>query len=201
MKVILASSSPRRKEIFKTITPIKFSTYSPEIDESALPNEYPEDYCLRMSVEKNLRAISNFNNNCKVILITADTIVAHNEKILSKPTDYNNALDTLLFLSGKEHRVLTSITISHYENHTPLYFQSGLETTKVLFKDFSTSTAEQYLSITDYMDKAGSYAIQENGNLIVDSFHGSFSNIVGFPSRLFFNLIHDENIFREIYNY
>lgn len=184
MNIILGSSSPRRKYLLKIIFD-EFSIVSPEIDESEKTEETPESYCLRISSDKNTAVQQQIKSEtAESLIITSDTIVAYRNLILQKPKNYEDALQTLMMLSGKSHRVLTSICISHLKNTVEILKINSIEETDVYFKNFNEETAKKYLSITKYMDKAGAYAIQENGDLIVEKFTGSQSNIVGLPMRL-----------------
>lgn len=191
MNIVLGSSSPRRKVILENLFD-KVSIVKPEIDEMVNTDESPKNFCLRMAVEKN-EAISILNND-NYFLITSDTIVSYKNRILQKPRDYEDAFQTLAFLRNKTHHVISSICISKFQNRNKIICISEIEKTSVIFKDYSDEIIKKYLNLTDYTDKAGSYAIQENGNLIVDKYYGSYTNIVGFPLRLFFKMLWENKL-------
>ncbi|MGL4370929.1 MAG: Maf family protein [Spirochaetota bacterium] len=191
MKIILGSSSPRRKEMVGKIFP-SYSVISPDVDETPRQGETPEAFCLRASQDK-ARAIIERAGQLDYLLICADTIVAIDGLILGKPAERNDAVSMLTRLSGRTHKVETAITL--------ILMQSGemteiseAETTEVLFKKLSAQDIEDYISAVHCMDKAGSYAIQEEGGRIVESIEGSRTNVIGFPMGLFYTMLHRLNI-------
>ncbi|HPJ16270.1 MAG TPA: Maf family protein [Spirochaetota bacterium] len=191
MKVFLGSASPRRKDILSLF--IKdFEILKPSADESVLEGESPEFYSMRIGIEKCLACLSSIKDN-EFLLITSDTIVALDDIILGKPKDKADAIKTLQMLSGKTHRVISSLTL-HYSKNSEYRRDTQIETTFVKFKNLSSSDIETYMTNVNCMDKAGSYAIQEMGNLIINSISGSHSSVVGFPSGLFFRMLAEMNI-------
>jgi len=191
MKVFLGSASPRRKDILSLF--IKdFEILKPSADESVLEGESPEFYSMRIGIEKCLACLSSIKDN-EFLLITSDTIVALDDIILGKPKDKADAIKTLQMLSGKTHRVISSLTL-HYSKNSEYRRDTQIETTFVKFKNLSSSDIETYMTNVNCMDKAGSYAIQEMGSLIIDSISGSHSSVVGFPSGLFFRMLFEMNI-------
>jgi len=191
MKVFLGSASPRRKDILSLF--IKdFEILKPSADESVLEGESPEFYSMRIGIEKCLACLSSIKDN-EFLLITSDTIVALDDIILGKPKDKADAIKTLQMLSGKTHRVISSLTL-HYSKNSEYRRDTQIETTFVKFKNLSSSDIETYMTNVNCMDKAGSYAIQEMGSLIIDSISGSHSSVVGFPSGLFFRMLFEMDI-------
>ena len=187
MDVILGSGSPRRKIILQGIFE-SVQIISPSVDESLQNNEIADVYAERISNLKMDAVISGLDNCSKCCVITSDTIVAINGRILGKPESFEEAVSMLRLLSGKEHFVLTGIciVIKNEENTARFY---GCEKTSVKFKMLDDETVKKYLSMVHYSDKAGSYAIQEHGDLLVESVNGSMTNVIGFPLRLFFQMI------------
>jgi septum formation protein len=195
MNIILGSQSPRRKQILSGIAD-KFEIIHPSTDESVIDGESPVIYSERIAADKAL-SIFNLNTNPDCLIITCDTIVCIDDEILGKPDDYNHAFSYLKKLSGKTHSVISSIVLMKTKNGSIEKTSSGTEKTMVTFFSLSDKDIEKYLSITEYMDKAGAYAVQENGNLIIEKIEGSITNVIGFPLRLFFRLMHkieNENI-------
>ena len=109
-------------------------------------------------------------------------------KILGKPESEDEAVSMLRMLSGKEHFVLTGLCIVLKNGNEYRRFY-GCEKTSVKFKMLSDEIIKKYLDMVNYSDKAGSYAIQEHGDLFVESISGSMTNVIGFPLRLFFRMI------------
>lgn len=188
-KFLLASSSPRRKEILEKLG-VEFLAFSPEIDESIKPHELPLDYVQRIALLKAQSAIEQAKKlNCKYIL-SADTIVFKDEKIFDKTEHSNEAFENLKNLSGKTHEVATCFTILDQDKKL-----IALETviSFVEMKELSHTEIQNYLDTGEYKDKAGSYAIQGIGKKLVKSFKGSLSNIIGLPEEVlstYLNLTH-----------
>ena len=176
--LILASSSPRRVELLKKYG-IDFISVSPKCDEESCKGGRPSDYCLALSRKKAACAeISNEDD----IVIAADTIVVINNKVLGKPKDRNEAFDMLKSLSGACHKVYTGFTIRSSKKTF-----SAVSVTKVFFRNLSDEMINDYLSIGEYTDKAGAYAIQGAGALFVESIHGDYDNVVGLPVSFLFH--------------
>ncbi len=192
MNFILGSASPRRRDILREFfDPIEI--VHPSIDESVYPGETPESFVSRISGEKMNSVLSQISYTENFTAVTSDTIVAIDNLILGKPESLSSAVDMLKLLSGREHRVLTGLSLytGNAEDGKEL---SGLESTSVFFKNLDSGTINRYLSIVDYSDKAGSYAIQEYGDMLVESINGSVTNVIGFPLRLFFSLLQKGNL-------
>ena len=187
MNFILGSASPRRKMILSGFfDPIEI--VHPSIDESVYPGETPESFVSRISREKMNSVLSQITSTENFTAVTSDTIVAIDNLILGKPESFSSAVDMLKLLSGREHRVLTGLSL--YTGNTIDGIElSGMESTSVFFKKLDSEAINRYLNIVDYSDKAGSYAIQEHGDMLVESINGSMTNVIGFPLRLFFYLL------------
>jgi len=185
--IILGSGSPRRKSILEGI----FGTIrviSPSVDESKLDDESAENYVERIARLKMDAVLSGLKSDQSYCVITSDTIVLIEDKILGKPGSADDAFSMLEMLSGKEHLVLTGICI-YTKDGDRTVIKYGLEKTSVNFKILGMEIIEKYLGKINYMDKAGSYAIQEHGEMLVRSVNGSITNVIGFPLRLFFRLM------------
>ncbi len=168
--IILASKSPRRKELLKLITE-DFIIKTADTDETLPENISPNEAVLRLSKIK-ARPFKNESD----IIIGADTVVAADGKILGKPADDENAFEMLKFLSGREHSVFTGVTII-----SPQCEKSFFRETKVRFYDLSNSEILDYIKTGECRDKAGAYGIQGAGALFVREIEGDYFNVVGLP--------------------
>ena len=172
MKIILASGSPRRRELMCEIG-LKFEIFKPDIDETRTNNEAPEDLCLRLSQLKAKAGAKVFPNS---LVIAADTIVLINGEILGKPKNHDDAFRMLNTLQGKWHEVLTGLSVCFDGK-----IISEVEHTKVKFRELNKSEILSYISTGECDDKAGSYAIQGKGSLLIERIDGDYFNVVGLP--------------------
>ena len=182
MKIILASASPRRKEILRMIN-LKFIVLASNFDESSIPifND-PIKYCTKLAIAK-AKIISNKYPNSYVI--GSDTIVYCNKKILGKAKNYSEAIKHLEILSNKRHEVYTAVSLI---NKTNKIQKSFIDKTSVFFNKLSHSDIEYYVKNHNPFDKAGSYAIQDWSSIFVKKIDGCFYNVVGFPLAKFYKL-------------
>jgi septum formation protein len=173
--IILASKSPRRQELLKLMG-FDFQVVLREVDES-YPNELsPSEIAVFIS-EKKAKAFDLLIEN--EVVITADTIVSLDGKILGKPENEDHAFEILSALSGKKHDVITGVCL--LMNHR---ISSFYELTEVFFKEISAEHIRYYIDTCKPMDKAGAYGIQEwIGLVAVDKINGSYSNVVGLPTH------------------
>ena len=183
MKLILASSSPRRKQILERIG-LKFEIIPPNIDESHLSVKMkPEEYCISLAKIKAMK-ISQYHPNA--LVIGADTIVSLNNNILNKPKDHMNAKKMLSMLSGKTHQVHTGIYMNWMGKKIRTSFN---EISQVTFRKLDEKEITFYIKNYKPYDKAGSYGIQGWSSLFVKNIQGCYNNIVGFPiSRIYAEL-------------
>ncbi len=195
MNIILGSSSPRRKSILGGLVS-SFRIAHPSIVEIPKPGETPETFATRIAEEK-CRAIETSldNGEFPLLVVTADTIVTIDGRVIGKPSDFEDAIAMITMLKGRTHRVMTAVTLLTAEHpEGPRLMKTGIETTEVTFRDLDRDAVIRYLGTIDYRDKAGSYAFQEQGSMIVEGFRGSATNIIGFPLRLFFSMLVDLDI-------
>ena len=171
-KVILASSSPRRKELLQTAG-VEFEIHVKDVDES-VPEGTPPADAAKMTAAKKAAAIAEEYK--KDIVIGADTIVVADGKILGKPKDKADAVNMLKMLSGIEHEVITGVCILCGDEQ-----DSFAQISRVKFYDLTDEEIEAYVSSGEPMDKAGSYGIQGLGCTLVERIEGDYFNIVGLP--------------------
>lgn len=178
MKVILASASPRRKEILQN-TKLDFDIQKSDIEEVILENESPEDMVVRLAYEK---AFDVAKRNTDRLVIGADTIVALDNEVLGKPKDQNEAYQMIKRLSNKTHKVITGISLINLKENKII---KDYVVSFVTFKDLSEDSIKDYINTNESLDKAGAYGIQGYGALLVKNIQGDYFNIVGLPiSRL-----------------
>lgn len=171
----LASKSPRRKEILETIG-MTFELVSGDCPEIVNDWERPDQVVMSIALQKGLSAAKQFNQG--ELIISADTIVVSEGRILGKPKDREDAFKVLKDLSGKRHEVMTAFSI--IEAGT---FNKVVEyvVTDVTFKDYDDDFINWYLDSGEPFDKAGAYGIQAKGALMVEKIDGDYFNVVGFP--------------------
>ncbi|MBQ2848206.1 MAG: septum formation inhibitor Maf [Clostridia bacterium] len=171
-KIILASSSPRRKELMATAG-LDFEIKVKDVDES-IPDGTPPIDAAKMTAKKKALAVADDFSDC--IVIGADTIVVAGDKILGKPADKADACSMLRMLSGIEHEVITGVCIACGEKT-----ENFATVSKVKFYDLTDEEIESYVATGEPMDKAGSYGIQGRGCTLVEKIEGDYFNIVGLP--------------------
>ena len=171
-KIVLASASPRRRELLAQIhiTPL---IHIADIDETPKTNESPQDYVQRLATEKVSACIQKYSPQLPVL--AADTAVVLEGKILGKPQDQHDAKAMLHALSGRTHRVFTAIALQGKHAH------QALSVTQVTFKQLLEADIQAYCLSQEPYDKAGSYAIQGLGSIFIEHIEGSFSGVMGLP--------------------
>lgn len=174
-KIILASSSPRRRELLSTVG-LEFEVIDPSADESMMKNETPEEFALRVCADKALSVSRDLDNGH--VVIGADTIVVVDGEILGKPSGEVEAAAMLNRISGREHRVLTAFSIVKPGEEI---LHREVVDTRVGVKPLAASEIEGYIKTGEPMDKAGAYGIQGIGSFLVKYIEGSYTNVVGLP--------------------
>ncbi len=177
-KIILASQSPRRKELLSR-KGIDFSVYVTDADETVTEPMSPRDLVEELSYRKAQSASEAFLGEF-VLIIAADTVVALEDEIFGKPEDEADARRMLRLLSGRAHSVFTGVTLAYVAGEKISYKQSVCET-KVYFYPISEAEIEEYIQTKEPFDKAGSYAIQGIASKFVEKIEGDFDNVVGLP--------------------
>ncbi len=184
-EILLASASPRRAEILKTIG-INFSVKSVNIDETPFGKENPNTYVKRISKAKNQKAREIYNFP---VIITADTVVYKNG-FLQKPKNEEEAFSMLKKLSGDCHYVYSAVTISTSKGE----IKTEISKTKVIFHKLTDDEIKWYIKTGEPLDKAGAYGIQGKGSIFIKAIEGSYHNVVGFPVDLFYKITKKLNI-------
>ena len=171
-KIILASASPRRKELLKTAG-IEFEICVSDADESIPEGTLPVD-AAKITATKKALAVAESHKDA--VVIGADTIVVANGMILGKPKDKADAEAMLTMLSGIEHKVITGVCLVNCGE-----INSFAQVSKVKFYDLTAEEIRAYVATNEPMDKAGSYGIQGKGCTLVEKIDGDYFNIVGLP--------------------
>lgn len=168
--IILASGSPRRRELLEQLG-LRFTITAPDVDESPLPDEDPAAYVGRVALDKvNAVAINDS------LVIAADTTVEVDGEIIAKPIDLADARAMLRRLSGRTHAVHTGVVLRRGDRRA-----AATVTSQVRFVTLTDEMIEWYVATGEPLDKAGAYAVQGAGAVLVESVEGSVSNIIGLP--------------------
>jgi len=174
MEIVLASASPRRRELMARVAP-EFRVHPADVDESAVAEKDPLAFAIAAAVLKAKRAAESFP---EAVVIGADTVVALGLRILGKPVDRADARAMLRALSGRRHRVMTGLALYRRADDRLL---TGYDLTYVTFRELSDEMIDGYLDQGTFLDKAGAYAVQEVGDAFVARMKGDYDNVVGFP--------------------
>jgi septum formation protein len=172
--LILASASPRRAELLRQLD-LKFQVMPGDATEVTDDHLSPFEIC-QLNAHRKARAVAKRVPDS--LVLGADTLVFLDREILGKPATSAAAQAMLTRLQGKTHQVVTGVSLIHLRTKHESVFAVG---TDVRFRPLSPEQIRHYLSQMNPLDKAGAYAIQEHGNLIVEEISGSFSNVVGLP--------------------
>lgn len=170
MRVTLASASPRRRELLSLLLR-EFDCFSADIDETPHPYEAPDNYVLRMAMEK-----ASAVNSEQDVVIGSDTAVVLSGNILQKPTSTEDARGMLSALSGQSHHVMTAVALMANGD-----LRTVVSTTKVTFAPLDNAVIDAYLTTDEPWDKAGAYGIQGLAGSFVRAIEGSYSSVVGLP--------------------
>ncbi|MBQ3668662.1 MAG: septum formation protein Maf [Clostridia bacterium] len=181
MRFVLASASPRRREILTKLgySFIVISSNAPEDDVQGTISEK-----VRKLAERKAVSVAAIEKDA--LIIAADTLVGLDGETLGKPKDKADAVQMLKMLSGRMHEVTTGICLINTLSEQKLV---SSETTYVEFREMSKNEIDEYVETGEPMDKAGSYAIQGGAAKFVKKYTGSYDNIVGFPSELFSDML------------
>jgi len=172
--IILASASPRRAELLRQLRP-DFQVVPSAAEEIWDEHLSPFEIC-QLNAHRKARLIAKKNPD--LLVLGADTLVFLEDEVMGKPADHAEAERMLNQLQGRTHRVVTGVSLIHLRAHRERMFA---ESTDVSFHPLGPRQVRDYLAKVDPLDKAGAYAIQEHGEMIVSEISGSYSNVVGLP--------------------
>ena len=176
MGIILASSSPRRKKILEKLG-YNFIIKVPDIDENNINELNPIDYVKDVSMRKGLTVHQQYKNN---FVLSGDTIVEYENKIIGKPSSNQDAYEVLSLLSGNSHYVISALSLTYNDNQITIF-----DSTKVSFRKLKKEKIKYYINNFDVLDKAGSYNIEDAEEYFIKNIDGCYNNIVGFPEEKF----------------
>jgi septum formation protein len=171
---ILASASPRRAELLRQLK-LEFEVVPSDAKEVYDENLSPLELC---QLNAHLKARTVAKKHPDMLVVGADTLVFLDRQIFGKPRDRAEAKKMLMQLQGRTHQVVTGVSLIQLRTHRERIFAVS---TDVLFRPLTPEQVDEYLSKINPLDKAGAYAIQENGEMVVSEISGSFSNVVGLP--------------------
>ncbi len=190
--IILASQSPRRKELLSRVFG-NVRILVIESDETVPPDTLPSKAASAIALRKMEIAKSVVQENC--IIITADTIVSFNDRILGKPAGKDEAFSMLKLLSANTHQVFTGYSVYDIESSRQI---TGVEETRVTFNCLSEQDINSYVASGSPLDKAGGYGIQDAfGSIFVQSIKGCYYNVMGLPISKIYNVIKQINYDRK----
>ena len=178
-RIILASSSPRRKALFQLVG-FEFDVIASEFDESDEEYAIPEVHVLELARKKAIKVAESIEDG---IIVGADTIVVLNNEIIGKPDNAEHARLMLKKLSGRTHIVYTGYAIVEKPTFKCI---NEYEKTSVTFRDLSENEIDDYIKTGSPLDKAGAYGIQDQGAVFVKKVDGCFYNVMGFPISHFY---------------
>jgi septum formation protein len=186
MHLILASSSPRRKEIFALLG-LPFEVVSPGLEEVFHPDRTPSEEAIYWAVEK-ARAVHRHAPDA--IVIGSDTVIDLEGKTIGKPADHNDAVRILSLLAGRTHTVVTAVAAVFPDRKERI----AVETTKVRMRPASKEVLVRYAATGEPLDKAGAYSLQGEGRERIDSIEGDYLAAVGLPLRAVAGILNEKGI-------
>ena len=186
MRLILASSSPRRKEILSLLG-LPFDVVSPGIQEIFQPGRLPADEARHWAVEK-ARAVRRRYPDA--VVIGSDTVIDLDGWTIGKPLNQNDAVRILTLLAGRTHTVVTAVSVIFADGRE----RSAVETTGVRMRKVSKEALLRYIATGESMDKAGAYSLQGGGRELIESIEGDFLSAVGLPLRAAARLLSEAGI-------
>lgn len=190
-KIILASNSPRRRELLQQVG-IAFQVIPPQVEEVA-EGDHPAQIVMSLSRQKALCVAQRSPGE---IVLGADTVVVYDKEILGKPADAQEAFDMLSMLSGRTHQVYTGVTIIDGEGRVRSFY----EETEVTMYEHDRQELKAYVATGEPMDKAGAYGIQGRGAFLVERISGDYNNVVGLPVARVYRELAKIQDFKEMSN-
>ena len=192
-KLILASSSPRRREILQAAG-IAFEVCAADVAEARKPGESPEEFVCRVATDKAVAALHRIAHPSDAPILGADTVVVIGTRTLGKPDSPDDARAMLRLLSGKQHRVLTGLCLLSPPAVWPCPLSAlrkdvQVASTTVRFAELTDDEIDQYLDSGEPFDKAGAYGIQGLASKFIGSIDGCYFNVVGLPVSLVYQML------------
>lgn len=188
-RIILASASPRRKQLLESLE-LSFETIPSSFEESLDASDDPQQLVEYLSFQKAQDVATKYEG----LVIAADTIVVINGTVFGKPKDTKHAKEILKKLSGRSHQVLTGYTII---DTATFRRKTKVVSSTVYFKELSDKKIDEYIESGEPMDKAGAYGIQGLGSIFVDKIEGDYFNVIGLPIK---ELKQDLELFDVVFN-
>lgn len=193
VRVILASSSPRRKQLLQSLN-LTFDIRPPKIQEDytlTLPPSQIVEYVSRKKASSVAQeeVMNRKHKKENVLVIGSDTVVVVDNEILGKPVDVDDAQRMLHRLSGRSHHVYSGLALIHIDEGGEVKHHVGHEKTEVFIRHLNQEEIKRYVATGEPLDKAGSYAIQGYGATLVEKINGDYFTVVGFPVGLFSRLL------------
>lgn len=195
MKIILASASPRRKELLKQIgMPFKAM---PSVKEEKITKNTPEEIVEELSYQKAVDICGQLSDSIKedFVVIGADTIVSIWGEVMGKPKDKEDACNMLSKLQGKSHQVYTGVTLAWKYKDTPAMFHTFHECSDVTVYPMTEEEIKSYVNSGEPMDKAGAYAVQGKFAAYIQGICGDYNNIVGLPIGRVYQEMKQRNLY------
>ncbi|WP_053985317.1 Maf family protein [Niameybacter massiliensis] len=186
-KLILASSSPRRKELMGLI-PVDFKIETKEVEESIDARLTPEENVKTLASKKAYAVAESFKEEW---VLGCDTVVVHQNKILGKPKDASNAKEMLAALSGDKHEVYTGISLYHINKN--IHIQCAV-CSSVYMRNIEEAEMNWYIATGEPLDKAGAYGIQGYASNFIEKIEGDYFNIVGLPISTVYKILRSQGI-------
>ncbi len=178
--IVLASSSPRRRQLLEMLG-IEYVIDPSDINESRDPGELPESMAVRLARDK---AVATRVRHPDTPVLAADTVVVVDDQVLGKPSSRQEAERMLSVLSGRDHRVITGVALAWGDTTSERY-----DVTRVWFRELDADLIRDYVATGEPLDKAGSYGVQGRGSLLVNKIEGDFFSVMGLPIRLVVELL------------
>lgn len=190
LKIILASQSPRRKELLSLMG----------VNFEVMPSDAEEDNNQKIKLSKLSESLSLLKakdvfdkTKGNRVVIGSDTLVSVNGKLFGKPQNKQEAFKMLKALSGNTHKVITSLTVLIDDGKTTKQYVTH-DIAKVTFIKLTDEEINKYLELDEYKDKAGAYAVQGRSGMFIKQIKGSFASVMGLPTHLLYNILHKENL-------
>ena len=194
MKLILASGSPRRREILTDLG-YSFDVKTADFDESQVSLEKPPEGVQALALGKATAAAEETPVDTPTVFLGSDTVVALNDVVMGKPDDEEDAKAMLRSLSGKTHVVYTGVAlVEKNERDEIVSHETFVEATEVTFFDLSDEEIDWYVGTGEPMDKAGAYGIQGLGRVLVEGIRGDYETVVGLPAARVYRALREHDI-------